>query len=133
MTEQKPPMALAFVGSLQLVGPCQDVVGDPDRRVTVEPVYEHRGSLVIGPASASGEQPVGTRRSVVPVGGLVSLRTLTVRPDAVVLLSELAREERLEIEREYDRCDEMMADFRSQLAGVSAPRKPSGLVLPGRG
>ena len=126
--KERAPMALVFTGARVLVGPCED---HPDgRRVVVAPVYEHQGAIQVGPPNAAGEAPVKGAHQVLPVSGLASLRSMTVTPCAVVVLSALAPAEARDIQREWDACDELAGSLRAQLLGLATPQRPSGLVLP---
>jgi hypothetical protein len=118
------PIALYLVSGKWLVG--RNARGEHDVPVgacRLSPVFEYFGGVRV---TDKGTQ---VARQVMPVSGLMSLCSLTVQPDAVVSLDELAVEERRDIERGFEACVSMVGSVRAEMAGVvTGPR----LVIPGR-
>jgi hypothetical protein len=123
------PLVLVFQGARVLIGHVSDA---GEGAVEVSAVFEYQGAVDVGPANDKGEALVRSRMAILPVAGLVSLRSLTVRPDAIVSLADLDAREAREIANGYAQCSEMVAGLRAQLAGVTVPKRPSGLIVPGR-
>ena len=145
-TKREPaPLAIYFVGGKELIGrrvPVEEKTSallcaacakreHEGREVTLSPVYEHAGALLVGEPNAAGEAPIQSRHVVRPLSGLVSLRSLSVRADFAIHLSDLDPREAKDLEEEYERCHQLVGGLRAQLAGIAQPRGPSGLILPG--
>ena len=117
-------LSLYLVGGKWLIGP---TTLHKNGQASVSPVYEYVGGIT--PTDRPGGLSV--RHGVIPLNGLMSLKSARIRFDAVVDLTELDDSERKDIERAFAQCEDMVAAVRAEMAGVaSGPIQPR-IIVPG--
>jgi hypothetical protein len=90
--------------------------------------YEYQGAVQVQKsATVRGAVDLAMPKMCAPLGGLPSIRSLPVRPDAMKRIAELGKRDREGVMRAIAQCDEIVAEIRRNDGGIAKPR----LIVPG--
>lgn len=99
--------------------------GDP---IELHSPYDYHGAIMIQRSATERDGvDIGMQKGCTAIGGLASLRRLTVRPDALERIDALSKRDAAGIAEAIAKCEAIMQGIRREMGGIAGPR----LVLPG--